>query len=61
MIELLCRMFLLALFVFYTGMVVALLGRGVQKGMRNRLKKARRARAPKGVPALALSPQTHRN
>ncbi len=61
MIELFCRMFLLALFVFYAGMVVALLGRGVQKGMRIRLKKARRARSPKGVRALAFSPQTHRN
>ncbi len=61
MIEFFCRMFLLALFVFYAGLVVALLGRGVQKGLHNRLKKARRASAPKDIRALTLSPQTHRH
>lgn len=61
MIELFCRTFLVALFVFYAGMVVALLGRGVQKGLRSRPKKARKAVAPKGVGALEFSPQTHQN
>ncbi len=62
LIDLFCRMFLLALFVFYSAMVVALLSQGVQSVLRRRLnKQTRKATTPKALQPLAFSHQTQRN
>jgi len=61
MAELFCYTFLFAFLIFYTFLVIVLLGQGVREGLRRRLKKARRARVSEPLPELSFSPQAPRN
>lgn len=61
MMELFCYLFLFAFLIFYSLLVIAMLGQEVRRVLRRRVKRARRGRTPEPIQVLPLSPQTQRN
>ena len=61
MTELFCSIFLVAFFIFNSFLVLLLLGQGVRRALRRRLKRPRKVRAPEHLLALSLFSPPPRN
>ena len=61
MAQVFCSTFLVAFLVFYSALLLILLGGGIRSALQSLLKRTRRARTPRPFRKVALFPKTQRN